>query len=121
MQDELTLHNLRGIQGTSEYPQFLLGVISLVWLAHGWNKRPNLLKVPRVLLAFSVCIVLLAGGDFWQDTWSLFGYGFSASAQRLASYFNIIDELNELLIATFGFLFVWLNARLTTAKACRPE
>jgi hypothetical protein len=68
------------------------------------------------MLPLLACIFFIAVGDLFQDIWNRVSIQPPILLIMLTSYFDGIDELNELFISTFGLLYSWLNARLVTAE-----
>jgi hypothetical protein len=100
-QDEMTLHNLRGLQGHSEWFRLAFGLGGLVGLALAWTRRYSAIATPRLLLTWLVVIVVSSAVDELNDHVSLGG--------TLDFAINTLSETVEMLIGTAGFLYVWVH------------
>lgn len=107
VQGELTLHNIRGVQGHTEFFRVAFGLGGLigVWLSFRQNFRK--IGAPVILLPWFLIIIVLAGLDLHNDYYQV--------QRRFDDIVNRLSELVELLIAASGFLFIWLNARMLAA------
>jgi hypothetical protein len=110
-QDELTLHNIEGLQGHSEWFRLTFGLSGLLGVTLAVRPLFRRIGVPPVLLSHFVVITAMAAIDLFNDTYSL-GRG----ADRIV---NRLSELVEMLIGMAGFLYVWLNGRMLAATAPR--
>jgi hypothetical protein len=106
-QDEITLHNVEGLQGHTEWFRLMFGLSG--WLGVILASRPwfRPIGVPAVLLSHFMVITPMATIDLVNDTYSL-----GREADRIV---NRLSELVEMLCGGAGFLYVWLNGRMLVA------
>jgi hypothetical protein len=100
-QDEMTLHNIRGLQGHSEWFRLAFGLGGLVGLALARTPRYRAIATPRLLLTWLVVITVSSAVDELNDHISLGG------APDFAV--NTLSETVEMLIGMTGFLYVWVH------------
>lgn len=103
MQGELTLHNIRGLQGRSELFRLVFGVGGLVGIWMGLRSWLPEIAVPSLLFSWFLLITVFSAIDVYNDYFPIqedFDYGM----QRMS-------ELIEMLIGVAGFLYVWLMSR----------
>ena len=108
VQGEFTVHNIRGLQGHSEFFRVAFGLGGLlgVWLSSRRYFRK--IGAPFILLSWFLIISILAVLDLYNDYFS--------SERRLSFLIKMLAEFVEMMIGMSGFLFVWLNARMLAAK-----
>jgi hypothetical protein len=101
-QNELTLHNIQGLHGNSEYFHLFFGLAGLIGI---WANLYilNKVKVPNVLVAWFATIVAVAILDLYNDFYP-FDEGGRYFTRRLS-------EINEMLIGIAGFAYMWLLSR----------
>ncbi len=102
-QGELTLHNIDGLQGTSEYFSLAFGLGGLIGIVLGRQQWAEKIGTPISLIFWFGIITLLAGTDV------------------LARYLEInpfikwgaeqLSEVVEMLISIAAFFYIWLNVR----------
>ncbi len=112
-QGEFTLHNIEGLHGHNEFFRLSFGLGGILGVAIAG--RPMLEKVSAspLLLSWFLMNVAHATFDLWSDFFPFadrFEFG-----GKLDWYLGRTSELNEMLIAGAGFLFVWLRGRATKA------
>jgi hypothetical protein len=102
-QDDVTLHNLDGMNGRNHYLRLLFGVGGLIGLLAWKSDRFRDVGPPRVLQVWFWLIALK----------SLLDIHFIASAgETMPSYIIMeLSEVIEMLVAIAGLLYVWLNSR----------
>ena len=100
-QDEMTLHNLPGLQGHSEWFRLAFGLGGLVGLALARTPRYRAIATPRLLLTWLVVIVVSSAVDELNDHVSL--------GRTLDFAINTLSETVEMLIGMAGFLYVWVH------------
>ena len=103
-QDEVTLHNIEGLQGRSEFFRIAFGSCGLIgmWLSRRWRFRG--IEAPLTLLPWFLVITGVAGVDLYSDYFPL--------REQLDHGLHVMSELVEMLIGIVAFLLVWLNIRL---------
>jgi hypothetical protein len=108
-QDELTLHNIKGLQGHSEWFRLAFGLSG--WLSITLSSQPLFHRIgaPAVLWSHFVVITVMAAIDLVNDMYSL-----GREADRIV---NRLSELVEMQCGAAGFLYAWLNLRTPTASA----
>lgn len=106
MQGELTIHNIRGMQGNTEFLRlaFGLGGIAGVWLSA--FDRFRKIGASALLLSWFLIIVVLSAFDLFDDYVKL---------PRGGRAITEISELVELLIALAAALYLALNERMLSA------
>jgi hypothetical protein len=107
MQGELTLHNIRGLQGHNEFLRAAYGLGGIVGVGLSVCNRLPEIAAPVILLPFFAVIAGISGIDIYNGSWPLRA-DFDYAIQRLA-------ELMEMLIGMSALLYVWLNGRAFTA------
>ena len=107
-QDEMTLHNVRGLQGHSEWFRLAFGLGGLAGLALARTSRYRAIATPRLLLTWLVVIVASSAIDELNDHVSLGG--------TLDFAINTLSETVELLIGMAGFLYVWVHLAQWSAQ-----
>jgi hypothetical protein len=102
-QDDLTLHNLDGMNGRNHYLRLAFGVGGLFGLLAWKSARFRDVAPPRALQVWFWLIALK----------SLLDIHFIASAGETTPSYIIMElsEVIEMLIAMAGLLYVWLNGR----------
>jgi len=103
VQGELTLHNIRGIHGKTEFLRFAYGVGGLVgiWLARFPKLR--LIGTPKILLFWFLIISIHATLDLHVQFFTI--------EYRIDNLINLVSEFTELMIGISGFLYIWINTR----------
>lgn len=103
VQGELTLHNIQGIHGNTEFLRFAFGVGGLigVWLAR--FGKLNVIGAPDLLLFWFLTISVHAGFDVYVEFYSI--------EYRIDNMINLVSEFTELMIGIAGLLYIWLNSR----------
>ena len=107
-QGEFTIHNIHGLQGHSEYfhVAFGLGGLLGIWLSSRRYFRK--IGAPFILLSWFLIICILSVLNIYNDFFTI--------ERRFDFLIKKIAEIVEMLIGMSGFLFVWLNARMLSAK-----
>jgi hypothetical protein len=111
MQSELTLHNIGGLHERNEFLRLGFGIGGILGIAIAGRPELGKLSVPPLLFSWFLVIVGHATVNLWTDFFP-FGDVFEAG-KKLDWYTDRTSELNEMLIAGAGFLFVWLKGRAT--------
>lgn len=106
-QGEFTLHNVRGLQGHSEFFRVTFGIGGLIGVAFSSHKSLWRIGAPEILVPWFAVITMLAAVDLFNDYVPIHD-GFDFMISRLA-------ELVEMMIGVAGFLYVWLNGRMLSA------
>lgn len=102
-QNELTLHNLRGLQGHSEWFRLTFGLGGLAGLVLGRAPRFSDVGTPRLLLPWLLVIVVSSVVDELNDHMTL--------GALLDFAVDTLSETNEMLIGMTGCLYVWWHFR----------
>jgi hypothetical protein len=112
-QQEVTLHNIEGLHGHTEFFRVAFGLGGLigVWFSHHQRFRDRGIRAPVVLLPWFLVIAVLAGVDLYNDYFSI--------QEQIDAVVHRMSELTEMLIGISGFLFVWLNARMLSPHSRR--
>ena len=108
MQGEVTIHNIRGLHGRTEFARvaYGLGGIFGVWLASRRYFRK--IGAPSILLSWFLIISILAFLDLYIEFFSI--------ERRIDRLINTLSEFVEMMIGMSGFLFVSLNERMLAAR-----
>ena len=107
-QGEVTLHNLEGMHGRTEFMRLAFGLLGLVGLSlvnqpFFKNLTPSILLLPWFLL-----ISITTIPDIWND--------YTSNYTNFDALFDFLSELNEMLIGVACLLFVNMNATLLKKK-----
>ena len=105
---ELTLHNIQGLQGRSEFFRLLFGLGGLTGYVISRFGCLRKIAPPVLLLPWFLVIIAHAGLDLYNDYFPL-QTGFDHTISRSS-------ELVEMLIGMTGLLYVWLNARMLQGR-----
>jgi len=100
-QDEMTFHNLKGLQGHSEWFRLAFGLGGLVGLRLARVPRYRAIATPRLLVTWLIVIAVSSAVDELNDHISL--------GERLDFAVNTLSETIEMLIGMAGFLYVWAH------------
>jgi len=103
-QKELTIHNIKGLQGHSEIFRLIFGLGGIIGVVASFIPGTRKIGAPAILLPCLLVIVTHAAVDVYDDLFPL-GPIFNFLMQRTS-------ELVEALIGAAGLLYVWLNARM---------
>ncbi len=106
-QGELTLHNIRGVHGHTEFFRVAFGLGGLIGVWLSFRRTFRKIGAPVILLPWFLIIIVLAGLDLYVDYYEI--------QTLIDKGVNKLAELVEMLIAASGFLFIWLNARMLAA------
>jgi hypothetical protein len=104
-QRELTLHNIRGLHGHSEYFRLAFGVGGLLGLGAAFVKPLRRIAVPRLLWSWVIVIAVFAAIDFLMDIYRPDRYTYR-------TFGVYMSEITEMLIGLLGIFYVWLKARM---------
>ena len=107
-QGEFTIHNIRGLHGHTEFVRLAFGFGGLlgVWLSS--RRYFRMIGAPFILLSWFLIIGIHATLDLYIEYFSI--------QRRLDNLINKLSEFVEMMIGMSAFLYVWLNARMLTAK-----
>ncbi|PCJ54263.1 MAG: hypothetical protein COA70_06430 [Planctomycetota bacterium] len=108
-QQEVTLHNLKGIHGASDYLYLVFGLAGLIGLWGFQDEKWRAIRVPKRLLALLLTITLGALFSIAQGIWQ-FSSLESGLGRKLA-------EVLELWVALTAFLYVWGHFRSRPKKS----
>lgn len=97
-QNEVTLHNIKGLHNKTEYLRLAFGVGGLfgIWVARfrGWSA----VAVPRLLLAWFLWIAILAGLDLHNDFYDI---------HRVFDYIvHRLSEVVEMMVGIAAVLYL---------------
>lgn len=110
-QHEVTLHNLKGLQGHSEYFRLAFGVGGLAGLLIGRARPLRSVMPPLDLLPWLVVITIAASVDLWADL---------APTPRFVDWFSgKFSEVVELMVAVASFIYLRAIGASTTAPSFR--
>ncbi len=107
-QGEFTIHNIRGLHGKTEFVRLAFGFGGLlgVWLSsHRYFRK---ISAPFILVSWFLIIIVHGIPDLYIEYFSI--------ERRLDNLINKLSEFIEMIIGMSGFLFIWLNSRMLTAK-----
>lgn len=107
-QGEMTIHNIRGLQGHSEFFRVAFGLGGLLGVRLYAHASFRKIGAPAMLWSWFLLIAVLAGLDLYNDYFSIQRH-FDILIQKLS-------EVVEMMIGISGFLFIWLNARMLYAQ-----
>jgi len=110
-QQEFTLHNLNGLGGHTVWLRLAFGVGGLVGIALWFVPFFRTVAASPKLTVWFVVITALAVGDLVSDF---------AGPRSVAALFDVMSEVNELLIAAAACLYLWLNARELLGTSSQP-
>ncbi len=107
-QEEVTLHNIEGMHGRTEYIRLAFGVFGLIGIrlrrvAFFKHLTPSILLLPWFLL-----VTITTIPDIWND--------YTLSHNNFEAIFDFLSELNEMLIGIACLLLVWFNAKSLNKK-----
>lgn len=102
-QGELTLHNLKGLQGHSEFFRIIFGIGGLIGLWQSSYVSLHKIGVPLLLLTWFLTITAVAGVDLYNDFFPIESR-FDHGMQRMS-------EVIEMLIGVAGFFYIYLMTR----------
>ena len=102
-QQELTLHNLPGLHGHTEYMRFGFGLAGLVGVVAGRVRRLAPIAASVILVPWFATIMVLGGLDLWVDYGSI--------SWRIDRTVNLMSEFVEMLIGIAALGYVWLSGR----------
>jgi len=108
VQGEVTIHNIRGMQGHTEFFRVAFGLGGLLGVWFSSRRYFRKIGAPFILLSWFLIISILAALDLYIDYFSI--------QRRLDYLINRLSEFVEMMIGMSGFLFIWLNARMLAAK-----
>ncbi len=97
-QGELTLHNLNGLQGNSEYFRIFFGVCGLLGMLLYKNDWLKLLAPPKILLSFFILITVISLMDLYAD--------YVTINSMVDKGLHRLSELIEMLIGLAGLLYI---------------
>ena len=108
VQRELTIHNIEGLHGHTEFLRIAFGIGGIfgVWLSD--HQQLHKIGAPFILLPWFLVISVLATLDLYNDylpMWSQLNY--------LVKWFA---ELVEMLIGMAGLLYVLLNSQMLSKR-----
>ncbi|GAA4889478.1 hypothetical protein GCM10023311_11910 [Flaviramulus aquimarinus] len=102
-QDELTLHNINGLQGESEIFRLAFGLAGLVGLFLNKNRVLSPIAFPFMLSSYLLVIISISVFDVYDDFYPV-SSNISIGVQRLS-------ELIEMLIGFTALLYILLLIR----------
>jgi len=107
-QGEVTIHNIRGLHGKTEFVRVAFGLGGLlgVWLSSRRYFRK--IGAPFILLSWFLIISMHAIPDLYIE--------YSSIERRFDYLISMLAEFIEMMIGISGFLFIWLNSRMLAAK-----
>lgn len=101
-QGELTLHNLDGMHGRTEYLRLTFGLCGLLGLALTPVPFFKHLTPSKLLSSWFILITVTTIPDIWND--------YTSSYTNFDALFDFLSELNEMLIGFACVIFIKLNA-----------
>jgi hypothetical protein len=110
-QQEFTLHNLNGLGGHTVWLRLAFGVGGLVGMALWLVRMFRPVAVPPMLWAWFVVITVFAVGDLVSDY---------VGPRPVAALFDVMSEVNELLIAAAGCLYLWFKSKELLGTSSTP-
>jgi hypothetical protein len=106
-QGETNLHNLRGLQGHSEYMRLAFGLAGLVGILLGRVKLFRPIATPTLLFPWFLIISIHAAVDAYNDFYPI--------QEQFDYYMQRTSELVECMIGLAAFLYIWLHVRARSA------
>jgi hypothetical protein len=103
VQDEVTLHNLEGMQGRSGYLYLLFSLAGMWGVRRGMVPKARRYRVPRSLLPWLVTIALFGALHLYLG-YEPFSEAFNLMMRRLS-------EVVELFVGLVAFRFIWYQRR----------
>ncbi len=104
MQEEMTIHNLQGLQGNSEFFFVAFGIGGFIGMwAFSYNAFRKV-SVPAILILWFLIIAIVGSIDLVND--------FVSIHTKFDTLVVTLSEVIEMLIALAGFFYLWLNARM---------
>lgn len=103
IQGEVTLHNIKGLQGHSEFFRFAFGVAGLIGIYLNRIKLFRIIAVPKILIGGFTVISLISLVDIYNDYYTI-QLVFDRDMRWMS-------EIIEMMIAIAGFFYVWLLHR----------
>lgn len=103
-QNEFTFHNITSLHAPFEYLRVAIGISGLMCILLSRKPRFRKIGAPAILLPWFLWIIAIAV----LDLHNLY------IPRRKLPFFRLVVALNEmleLLIASAGFLYIWLNRR----------
>ncbi|MFD1162293.1 hypothetical protein [Hwangdonia seohaensis] len=102
-QKETTLHNLKGMQGNTEFLRLAFGVGGLIGILLNKYSILKKINVHSILAIWFIIITLHAIVDIYSD--------FIELDKTLDLFLTLSSEFIELLIAGSAFLYLWINKK----------
>lgn len=102
-QNELTIHNINGLHGHSEFFRIIFGLGGLLGICLNGYIKAQKIAVPRILLSYFLIITIVAGLDLYNDYFPI-EKGFDRGVRWMS-------EIIEALIGIAGLFYVWLMDR----------
>ncbi len=102
LQGETTIHNIRGLNGNSEYFRLIFGLGGIIGIALAKSGKFIKISPSIILLTWFLVITAHSLVDVINDIKPIHK-GFDAAISRLS-------ELIELIIGAVGFLYLWFNS-----------
>lgn len=102
LQGETTIHNIRGLNGNSEYFRLIFGLGGIIGIVLARNGKFIKISPSVILLTWFLVITAHSLVDVINDITPIHK-AFDAAISRLS-------ELVELIIGAAGFLYLWFNA-----------
>ncbi|MDY7394566.1 hypothetical protein UMM65_04890 [Aureibaculum sp. 2210JD6-5] len=100
-QQELTLHNLNGLQGKSEYFRLIFGVGGLLgFLVFKNNNNLSLLTLPKILYSYLIVITIVTLIDLYADFFPI-NKNYDIGLQRLSEYIEFLIGIVSLVYIIF--------------------
>jgi hypothetical protein len=108
VQKEMTVHNIEGLHGHSEYLRLTFGVAGLVGVSVQKHRYFEKIGAPAILFPNFIVVTSLAAFDLYVDYWPI--------QQHFDEFINYIDEVVEMIIAITALIYIWLNGRMLSAE-----
>jgi hypothetical protein len=108
VQREVTIHNIRGLHGHTEFLRLAFALGGLVGIRLGAHASFRKIGAPGMLWSWFLLIAVLAGLDLYNDRFSIQGH--------LDRLINRLSEVVEMMVGMSGCLFIWLNSRMLRAQ-----
>lgn len=113
-QEELTIHNLPGLMGNSEYFRLAFAVGAATGFLLSFSRRFDSIALPRMLWSWVLVLLLFSAFDLYLD--------FHPIDYHTYRTFGVyMSEVVEMLIGMTGLAYVWLNSRLLETVTTHPR
>ena len=111
-QQEMTIHNMPGLQDRSDIMWGLFAAGGLIGIGLGKVNAFKKIAPPGVLASWFVMILLIALPLIWKDL--------AGNENKVTVVLGRMDEFTEMLIAMAACVYLWLCASRLRSEAAAP-